>query len=403
MKKIYYLILIFFFCNYPLKEKEGPKILKPLDNEIFSPLKEIIFEWEEIREAISYQFVLDDTNSFKTPIIDTIISDNNLILENLKEGNYYFKVRYLDKDSNYSAWSEVRRLKIQFLRLLKAFKTRGYPNDVCFYNNYIFVASSQVGLEVFTKDNKLGKFSDGRHILYAIAPDKIRNLLYLAYGEKELSILDLNFLPDTIYEIISLSWPIANGYDVSVVNDTVVVIAADEQFLVVNVKDTSFLYLLAQIFFPSSLRGSFSYNNLIFLACEQEGVYIYQLTDSISFLSRIDTPHNARDLVGNDTVLFVADGRGISIINIKNPQNPIFLKEITISGYCKKLFLKDSLLLAACGDGGLKVYKIVGQPDYLKLLSEIKMSDCRGVFVDDNFNIYVGSRDEGLLIYQIVQ
>ncbi|MEO0130550.1 MAG: hypothetical protein ABIK76_02520, partial [candidate division WOR-3 bacterium] len=191
------------------------------------------------------------------------------------------------------------------------------------------------------------------------------------------------------------------AYDLSILNDTIVVVAADKQFLVINVKDTSFLYLVNQIYFPSSLRGCATSNNLIFLACEQEGVYIYQLADTVAFLSKIDTPNNARDLVSNDSLLFVADGRGISIIDIKDPSRPIFKKEIEISGYCKKLFLKDSLLFTACGSGGLKVYKIISEPDYLKILSEIKFSDCRTVFVDKNYQIYVGTRDEGILIYQI--
>ncbi|MCS7249662.1 MAG: hypothetical protein NZ608_01840 [candidate division WOR-3 bacterium] len=401
MKKIYLFFLILLFCRYPLKEKEGPKILKPSFNETFSPFSQIIFEWEKIDEAINYHFMLDDTNTFKTPIIDKIISENFLILEGLKEGVYYFKVRYLDKDSFYSDWSEIRSFKIKFLNFLKSFKTEGYPNDISFYKNFLFVAGGQVGLEIFDEKGKINFFSDGRNILYALAIDTLRNLLYLAYGEKEISILNLNLLPDTIYEITSLSWPIAYGYDLSILNDTIVIIAADKQFLVTNVKDTLFLYLISQLYFPSSLRGCYTLNNLIFLACEQEGIYIYQLTDSITFLSKIDTPNNARDLVGNDSLLFVADGRGISIIDIKNPNNPIFKKEIPINGYCKKLFLKDSLLFAACGSGGLKVYKIVKEPEYLKILSEIKFNDCRTIFVDKNYQVYVGTRDEGILIYQI--
>ncbi len=401
MKRIYFLFLIFLFCHYPLKEKAPPKIFKPSFDEIFSPFSQIIFEWEKIDNIIYYHFILDDTNTFKTPIIDTIISENFLILKELKEGNYYFKIRYLDKDSIYSTWSESRRFKIRFLNFLKSFKTEGYPNDVLFYNNYLFVASGQVGLEIFDEKGKRKSFSDRRNILYGLACDTFKNLLYLAYGEKELSILNLNLLPDTIYEINSLSWPIANAYDLSILNESLVVIAADKQFLVVNVKDTSFLYLTNQIYFPSSLRGSYTFNNFVFLACEQEGVFIYHLRDTLIFLSNIDTPNNARDLVSNDTLLFVADGRGISIINIKNPYKPVFKKEIEIAGYCKKLFLRDSLLFAACGSGGLKVYKIVNEPDYLKILSEIKFSDCRTVFIDKNYQIYVGTRDEGILIYQI--
>lgn len=401
MKRIYLLFLILLFCRYPLKEGKGPKILKPSFNETFSPFSQVIFEWEKIDNIINYHFLLDDTNTFKTPIIDTIISENILTLKDLKEGNYYFKVRYLDKDSIYSDWSEVGRFKIKFLNFLKSFKTEGYPNDVYFYNNYLFVAGGQVGLEIFNENGKVKSFSDNRNILYGIAPDTIRNLIYLTYGEKELSILNLNLLPESIYEINSLSWPIANGYDISILNDSIVVIAADKQFLVANVKDTSFLYLISQIYFPSSLRGCYTFNNLIFLACEQEGIYIYQLTDSINFLSKIDTPNNARDVISNESLLFVADGKGISIIDIKNPNNPIFKKEIEIIGYCKKLFLKDSLLFAACGSGGLKVYKIVNEPDYLKILSEIRFNDCRAVFVDKNYQVYVGTRDEGILIYQL--
>lgn len=401
MKRIYFLFLILLFCHYPLREKEAPEIFKPSFDEIFSPFSQIIFEWEKIVNAINYHFVLDDTNTFKTPIIDTIISENTMTLKGLKEGNYYFKVRYLDKDSIYSQWSETRRFKIRFLNFFKSFKTEGYPTDILFYNNYLYVAGSQVGLEIFNENGKIKSFSDSRNILYALALDSVRNFLYLAYGEKEISVLNLNLLPDTIYEINSLSWPIAYAYDLSILNDTIVVVAADKQFLVINVKDTSFLYLVNQIYFPSSLRGCATFNNLIFLACEQEGVYIYQLADTVAFLSKIDTPNNARDLVSNDSLLFVADGRGISIIDIKDPSRPIFKKEIEISGYCKKLFLKDSLLFTACGSGGLKVYKIISEPDYLKILSEIKFSDCRTVFVDKNYQIYVGTRDEGILIYQI--
>lgn len=400
MKKILFLLLIVIFCNYPIKE-EAVKILKPSEDEIFSPFSEIEFLWEDKASALAYFFVLDDTNTFKTPVLETTLTTNSLILKELKEGSYYFKVRYLTIDSVYSDWSEPRRLTVKLLDLQNNFKTAGYPNDILVFNNYIFTASSQAGLEVFNEQGKILNFSDRRNVLYGLALDTLRNFLYLAYGEKELSILNLAFLPDSLYEINSLSWPIAYAYDVSILNDSLVVIAADKQFLVVNVKDTSFLYTIAQIYFPSSLRGSFTNKDFIYLACEQEGVYIYQLTDTISFLTNIDTPNNARDLVGNDTLLFVADGRGISIIDIKDKKEPIFKKEIPITGYCKKIYLADSLLFAACGDGGLKIYKLTNDEEYLKLISERKFSDCRAVFFDNRY-LYVATRDEGILIYQLI-
>jgi hypothetical protein len=399
MKRILFLIAILLFCNYPRKE-EAPKILKPLANETFSPFSEIEFLWEEKVGAVAYFFVLDDTNTFKTPVLETTLTTNSLILKELKEGSYYFKVRYLTADSVYSDWSETRRLVVKFLDLINNFKTAGYPNEILVFKNYIFSASSQVGLEVFNEQGKILNFSDKRNVLYGLALDTLRNFLYLAYGEKELSILNLKFLPDSLYEINSLSWPIAYAYDVSLLNDSLVVVAADKQFLVINVKDTSFLYTIAQIYFPSSLRGVFTNKDFIYLACEQEGVGIYQLADSIIFLANIDTPNNARDLVGNDTLLFVADGRGISVIDIKDKENPLFKKEIPISGYCKKLYLADSLLFAAAGDGGLKIYKITNDEEYLKLISEKKFSDCRAVFFAKPY-LYVATRDEGILIYRL--
>jgi predicted outer membrane repeat protein len=63
------------------------------------------FHWSASDESINYQFMLDDTADFSSPLIYEDTTDNSYTLAYASSGVYYWRVRAQDSDGNWSPWS----------------------------------------------------------------------------------------------------------------------------------------------------------------------------------------------------------------------------------------------------------------------------------------------------------
>ena len=61
----------------------------------------------------------------------------------------------------------------------------------------------------------------------------------------------------------------------------------------------------------------------------------------------------AQDIVVQDDIAYIGGGGRIDIFDVSNPENPIHLSMIPVIYWCVSLSVKNEMLYAACGQGGL--------------------------------------------------
>ncbi|MEO0073023.1 MAG: hypothetical protein ABIK10_06325 [candidate division WOR-3 bacterium] len=280
----------------------------------------------------------------------------------------------------------------------------GYPQSLIINANYAYVASGQAGLVVYDVSNCSVPVFRAQWLdtLYPVFGVTIRNnYAYLASGKTIFNILNISNL-DSIKLVneINFAWIAAYGYDVFTTDTNYLYIAAREKFLIADVSNPAYPEVLSpHALFPSNVRSVVVKDSFAYLALEQLGVYVMNVkTNPRVVVGGCDTPSNARHLFVLDTLCYVADGRGgLIIINIKNPRNILPVATLKLSGYAQKVFVKDTLAYLACGDAGLAIVN-VKIPMAPQLVEFVPTSYAKGVWVDQQENIYVADRDLGLVI-----
>ena len=390
--------IIILTCHKPLPVPKPVILQEPLDEMVLRQ-KIIQFHWQEIDEAIGYNIQIDEKSSFSKPIIDTTITDANVDNE-LMDGNYFWRVRALSKDSVWGEWSETWSFKIERYQIISQTKAYGYVHDVFVREPYAYIADGQAGLTILNIEESseptlVANIMDTTHEAWGVTV--VDSLAYVAYSSVELWIVNVSQL-DSLKVVGSLSYPTpASGYDI-IVKDSLAYIAAMSQFIIINVADPRYPNLLYQHLFPSNVRGVTLIDTFAVIACEQLGIYIYDARPaSARILSWFDTPGNARDVFVKDSFAFVADGsNGITIINIKDKVNPQLVTTIDLPGYARKIYIVDKLLYIAIGDSGLGIIDI-NNPNEPKLDAIVKTGYAYSVFADDKY-VYVATGRDGLTI-----
>jgi len=112
--------------------------------------------------------------------------------------------------------------------------------------------------------------------------------------------------------------------------------------------------------FPTTLRRFDMFENMFFIAAEQVGVCILQMDDFvIDIKAYINTAGEARDVKFVDNMIFVAcQEEGFEIIDVTDIDNPISIFQTDTSGYAQSIDVDGDLLSVASGGGGLYVYDI---------------------------------------------
>lgn len=281
----------------------------------------------------------------------------------------------------------------------------GFPQKIMIrtINNQTLalIASGQAGLVIYNVTNPespqiVTQWMDTLNTCFAVASQG--DYVYLAYGKKELEIINIKRL-DSIYTVGMFEWPAAYAYDVFAQDTNFAYVAAREQFIVSEITDPVYPNVLGQYRFPSNIRSVVVKDSFAYLASEQLGVYVMNIKSNPRVVvDACDTPNNARHLFVRDSICYVADGRGgLVIINTRNPRSNYIISDINLNGYAQHVFVKDSLAYVACGDAGLAIVNVknITTPT---LIETVKTSYCRSVVVAENNNIYVADRDRGLIV-----
>lgn len=267
------------------------------------------------------------------------------------------------------------------------------------HKNYAFVASGQAGMVIYNIDNPestyiVAQWMDSMNTCWDVTT--LKGYAYLAYGKRELIVIDSQNL-DSLRYIDECSWPTpGNSYDIFIQDTSNIYIGVQDRLLIAPVSAPAYPEEYDP---PHYVRGVFAVDSFAYLACEQLGVYIMNVkTTPRKIIGMCNSPSNARGLFVSDNTCYVADGRdGLVIIDITNPRQTQIISELDLSGYANRVFVKDSLAYVACEDAGLSIVNVKNRTQPF-LVETVKTSYAKGVFVPDGPYIYVADRDEGLII-----
>jgi len=413
-RSVFVIVLFSLFCGYPKKIPPPVEVIAPGSGETIKS-NNVHFQWKR-GDFLQFHLQVALDSKFKdiafedTAIIDTVC---NLFLA---QSQYYYRLRGKSEDGQWGGWSETKMITVEVITLIGEVKLVGYPNSIEIVEiekrpeRYVLVASGQAGLEVIDlseirNPKKVQGYRDNINSLWGVKVSEDGDYGYLAYGKKELEIVELS-LPETILVVGANEYSVAYGYDLEVDEERdKVYCAAREQFITFDISNPENPYDLKKENFPSvrgicrEVGGKKKDGDYLYLACEQLGIYVYQITDSFPIkVGYFDTPNNARDVWVKDTLLFVADGRSLTIISVATKTAPFLLYSLPIKGYAQKVFGESNYLFLACGEGGLYVYDISSLPP--RIIARLGVPYARCVSYKDGF-ILLGDRDRGLLIYEL--
>jgi hypothetical protein len=285
-------------------------------------------------------------------------------------------------------------------------KLPGYSKDVEISGNYAYVANDQGGLQVVDISSPEHLEIVGRYLTQ-------KRFVGVAARESLLFIASIDLGGLKIFNISDPSNPVFLGEDggwfsgyslCAPAQDTAYVyIAGGYWFIMEDVRNPGFPSFRKRFATPGNARSVFVVDSLAFLACEQMGVYIYDVSKpaSSALVSSLDTPANARDLYVANGLIYVADGLGgLCIIDATKIDSLRIIGRYDTRGYAQGVWVENNLCYIADREGGLVVID-VSNPSNPTLYGTFKTPYLYNVKVHDGI-IYLVDRDEGLVILREV-
>jgi hypothetical protein len=280
----------------------------------------------------------------------------------------------------------------------------GYAKKVELVGNLAYVADGQGGLQIVDISNPESAFVIGEYIADRdVGGVAVRDTFaYIALASSTSGGLVILNIADPTNPVFVGQDPSIYAYDVTAPpSDTMYVyIAASYWFQVEDVHTFPQYPSFARRFsVPGDTRHVFMVDSMAYLACEQMGLQIINLSkpDSTALVGWIDTPSNARNVFVAEQYAFVADGRGgLVIIDISNAENPALVGQYNTPEYANAVYVLDNRAFVADGNGGLLVLDII-DPAQPEILGSIETSYANNVYVR-NDTIYIADRDMGLVI-----
>lgn len=400
MKRFFvFAVVIILTCIRPLPVPSAVTLESPLDGTVWHS-SVITFHWAETT-AFRYLFQIAEDSKFRRVVVEETTTVDSVTVKIQADGQYWWRVKVQSEDSVWGDWSEIWSFTVERFRVIGSIRTRGYPHRLAILEDRGYVAQGQAGLAVFDLGDPgaprlLGEVMDSLNSAWGVAVQE--TLAFVAYGYKELMIVNVA-CPESMKVVGVLEYPQPGfGYDLAL-RDSWVYIAGGAQFIAVNVSDPRYPNLRFQFYYPRNCRGITIENSRGYLACEQIGVAAWRLdTFPPVQIGGFDTPGNARGVVVKNGILFVADGvNGLVVVDARDPMNMRLSGSLTVEGYANSVALDDTLVLIACGSGGLAVINCA-RTEEPELIARIKTPYAYAVGVaPDHTHYFVCDRDLGIV------
>jgi len=300
-------------------------------------------------------------------------------------------------------------LKEKEFVLILEYPLKGYAQGLFLKDSILFVADGQGGLVILNISSLPDsiKFVSQKETGYNAKSVCVKDFFaFLGFDDinrKGIWVYDISDLKDP--KFVTSDEGLAYVYDISVPSQDThyLYLASGYWYYIEDLSGLPYYISFAKRYHPpGKVRGLFSDENYVYLACEQMGVVIFpslipDVPDSEAIISWIDTPNNARDLVVKNNKIFVADGYGgLYIIDISDVKNPFFVSKLSLPGYSQKIEVDDEKVYVACGSGGVFGIDIknINKPC---IYAVYKTPYAYDIEINENY-IFVADRDRGIII-----
>lgn len=280
----------------------------------------------------------------------------------------------------------------------------GYAKRVELAGGLAYVANGQGGLQIVDISDP-----DSAYVVGSYEPDRdvggiaVRDTFaFLALASSTSGGLVILNIADPANPLFVGQDPSIYAYDVAAPPDDTmyVYIAASYWFVVEDVYSYPQYPTFARRFStPGNVRHVFMSGNVAYLACEQMGLQLVDLSrpDSTALAGWIDTPSNARNVFVSGDHAYVADGRaGLIIIDVSDIEHPMLVGQYDTPRYANGVHVSDNFAYVADGEGGLQVIDVT-DPAAPELHGRITTPYAYGVCAR-NDTVYIADRDMGLVI-----
>ena len=143
-------------------------------------------------------------------------------------------------------------------------------------------------------------------------------------------------------------------------------------------------------------------DTILYIANSNRGLYIFNVKDPTNptLITVYDTPHALTEFFILDTLIYLADGDSVIILNISNPASPQHVGAVDIPGirWCRDVhvvypYAYATAYSSAGTDGRIYIIDVSdpSTPTIVGMIDEIR-GDPRAVYVNDDY-IYVASMD----------
>lgn len=279
----------------------------------------------------------------------------------------------------------------------------GYSRGIDISGDFAYIANGQGGLQIINISDPESTYIVGEYLTKRDAHGvAVRDtFVYLAMpASMEGGLMILN--------VANPSEPVFFGQDPSIYaydvvapeDDTMYVYVAGQGWFHVEDVSTQYPSYVRRFTTPGDMRGIFMVDSIAYLACEQMGIHIFNLSieiDSLALVGWLDTPSNARKIFVKENYAYIADGRaGLVIIDVSDSENPTFVSQYDTPQYANDIFILGDHAYIADAEAGLQVINI-SNPDEPVYYGSIETSYAYGVYIRDDY-IYVTDRDMGLVI-----
>jgi hypothetical protein len=307
----------------------------------------------------------------------------------------------------------------EWLSLDKQIPVVGDPLDLCFDDDYIFVAQDQGGMSSIRR-------SDYQHKWYTFIKaidGSVFNLVKIRRIDtvNQHKRLFINEIGDTdrIYSIDTseadtlhfVSLTIGSTVGITDMDFRAATTAGSiytieggycqaGKMIVTNYNDDFGLVNDPAIIPPGSASGFCLSNNYIYIAAQQRGLAIYNRSNQ-QLVKEFAIPGSALkvSVVGN--LAFIASRQGgLSIVNVADPVNPILLSSFPTSNFTTTVNVAGNKAAISAGSGGVYLFDITNpaQPVLLQRLTSCGYANS-AKFMGNK--LLVAGRDQGILIYSI--
>lgn len=298
----------------------------------------------------------------------------------------------------------VERKALLGQQAVKRIKTSGTVHDIFIQGRWMYTADTRGGVSLHDLQSDEATFT---RISSRWGESFVSHngLLFVAQSKQGIQVFDIS-APGQPVSIAT--WPDLQALRLAVVDRCLLVAKGQFGVELVDVSDLSYP-LVEDRLSAIHVLDMASAGGVIYIASKNKGLLIYEIDAQHKFryLSSLLTPFpmNQFDLtmslqVQND-IAYIANGRsGLLIVDVANPEKPVILSTVAISGISKEVKVANGKAFIASHQNGIVIINIEDPKNPVVLNHILIPGVTKGLQIVGD-RIYVSQRGVGVTVVQL--